>query len=202
MNNTSGFAPLVSTLSEHKDTIADVVDLGLEASESIPFVGWAVKLWRIKETYQEHLLKRNVKAFLQYSTIDDINEFVNKFETEEDKQDFADTVAQVLLNSEKPIKGSIISNVINSLSAGKITVKEAGDMNLVILNSSIPALKALHDFFKENPTGYTNTLSKSANTLAPLLMSMGVLYVHGNMTRVSSIGTKINEFGIGNIIFN
>ncbi|WP_150317207.1 hypothetical protein [Enterobacter hormaechei] len=60
MNNDSGFGSFVDTISSHKDVMADIADAGLEAAEEIPFFGWAVKAWNIKNTFQEKKLARNI----------------------------------------------------------------------------------------------------------------------------------------------
>lgn len=48
MDKNTGFTSLIDTLKQNKDVIADACDAGLEAAESIPFVGWALKLWNVK----------------------------------------------------------------------------------------------------------------------------------------------------------
>jgi len=193
MSNENGFSPLVDTIAEHKDTFADLIDAGLEAAEQIPLIGWAVKAWQVQNSYQVKKLHRNTQKFLETTSITDAQKFIARFSSDEDKENLTDSVIQVLFESEKPYKAGLAANVINSIYEDKISVKEANDLLLIILNASIPALQSLGLFYTAHPKGYASTLSDEARSYGPLLMSMGALYVHGNMTRISRIGVQLYE---------
>ena len=193
MITDSGFDSFVETISTHKDVIADIADAGLEAVDKIPFVGWAVKAWNIKNTFQEKKLARNVREFLSNSSVDDAKKFISKFSSEEQKEELCDSLIQVLIDSEKPLKAKLTSKIVNAINEDHLTVSEAHQLLLIILNASIPALEAIGAFYKNNPEGYTRTLNEDASTYGPLLMSIGVFHVHGNMSRVTELGKKLYE---------
>ncbi|HBM3155051.1 TPA: hypothetical protein R1869_003963 [Klebsiella oxytoca] len=193
MNTDNGFSSFVETISAHKDVMADIADAGLEAADKIPFFGWAVKAWNIKNTFQEKKLSRNIVEFLEYSSVDDAKKFIAKFSSEEEREELCDSLIQVLIDSEKPLKAKLTSKIINAIYEERLTVSEAHHLLLIILNASIPALEAIDKFYQNNPKGYTRTLNEDASTYGPLLMSIGVLYVHGDMTRVTELGKKLYE---------
>jgi len=193
MNTESGFMLLVETLTEHKDVFAEVADVGLEAAGAIPIFGWAVKAWNVKNTFQAKKLYRNTQTFLKSSSITDAQQFIGRFSSEREKDELCDSVIQVLIDSEKPLKAQLVSNLLNSIYEGKIPVPDANQLLLIILNASVPALMALELFFRTSPNGYTSTRSPDAQTLSPLLMSMGIIHVHGNMTRVTKLGQLLYQ---------
>lgn len=193
MNTDNGFSSFVETLSAHKDTVAEIVDNGLEIAEEIPFVGWAVKAWNIKNTFQEKKLSRNIQEFLVSSSVDDAQKFISRFSSEKEKEDLCDSLIQVLIDSEKPFKAVLTSKIINSIYHGNLSVSDANQLLLIILNASIPALQSLADFHAAFPDGRTDTMSSASREHGPLLMSMGVLYVHGNMTRITGLGKRLYE---------
>ncbi|HAT1644706.1 TPA: hypothetical protein I8Y12_000554 [Raoultella planticola] len=191
MKTDSGFNSFVETISAHKDVMADIADTGLEAAEKIPFFGWAVKAWNIKNTFQEKKLSRNIVEFLGYSSVDDAQKFISKFSSEEEREDLCDSLVQVLIDSEKPLKVKLTSKIINAIYEERLTVHDAHQLLLIILNASIPALEAIDKFYQNNPNGHTSTLNEDARTYGPLLMSIGVIHVHGNMTRITELGNKL-----------
>ncbi|NRG07163.1 hypothetical protein HRF95_04475 [Klebsiella variicola] len=193
MNNDSGFGSFVDTISSHKDVMADIADAGLEAAEEIPLFGWAVKAWNIKNTFQEKKLARNIREFLRCSSVDDAKNFISKFSSEEEKEELCDSLIQVLIDSEKPLKATLTSKIVNAINEDRLTVSEAHQLLLIILNASIPALEAIDKFYQNNPNGRTSTMNENARTYGALLMSIGVIHVHGNMTRVTNLGRKLYE---------
>ncbi|WP_323068372.1 hypothetical protein [Klebsiella quasipneumoniae] len=193
MNNDSGFGSFVDTISSHKDVMADIADAGLEAAEEIPLFGWAVKAWNIKNTFQEKKLARNIMEFLRCSSVDDAKNFISKFSSEEEKEELCDSLIQVLIDSEKPLKATLTSKIVNAINEERLTVSEAHQLLLIILNASIPALEAIDKFYQNNPSGSINTMDEDARTYGALLMSIGVIHVHGNMTRVTKLGKSLYE---------
>lgn len=193
MNNNSGFDSFVDTISSHKDIIADIADAGLEAAEAIPLFGWAVKAWNIKNTFQEKKFSRNILEFLANSSVDDAQKFISRFSSEKEREDLCDSLIQVLIDSEKPLKAKLTSKIINAIYEKRLTVSEAHQLLLIILNASIPALESIDKFYRNNPEGYTSTMSEDARTYGPLLMSIGVIHVYGSMTRITGLGGKLYE---------
>jgi len=193
VSSGNGFNPLVKTLTEHKDVIADLADSSLEAAEEIPVFGWAVKAWNVKNTYQAKRLYRNTQAFLESSSVKDAQQFIGRFGDDDEKEELCDTVIQVLIDSEKPFKARLASNLLNSIYDGKITVANANALPFIISNASVPALKALDLFYISNPHGHVSTMSSDAHTLSPLLMSMGIIHVHGNLTRITQLGESLHQ---------
>ena len=188
MKIENGFFPLVKTLTEHKDVFADVADVGLTAAGAIPIFGWAVKAWNVKNTFQEKKLYRNTQIFLENSSITDAQQFIDRFNSESEKEELCDSVIQVLIDSEKPLKAQLVSKLLNAIYEGSIAVPDANELLLIILNASVPSLKALDLFYSSNPQGHASTLSSDARIYGPLLMSMGIIHVHGNMTRITKLG--------------
>lgn len=197
MEKNTGFSSLIDTLKQNKDVIADACDAGLEAAESIPFVGWALKLWNVKNTYQERKLYRNTKAFWEASLIKDPEALRTKFATQEAAEEFTDTLVQVLIDSEKPYKATMVSNVTNALAMGILTHEVANDMILIILNASIPALKSLRKFYprlhggKYIPTALLEDTDKDGTH--SMLNSMGLIYRWADQTALSKVGRNIAQ---------
>lgn len=173
--------------------MADIADAGLEAAEAIPLFGWAVKAWNIKNTFQEKKLSRNILEFLVNSSVDDAQKFISRFTSEKEREDLCDSLIQVLIDSEKPLKAKLTSKIINAIYEKHLTVTEAHQLLLIILNASIPALESIDKFYRNNPEGYTSTMSEDARTYGPLLMSIGVIHVYGSMTRITELGGKLYE---------
>jgi len=184
-------------MKQNKEVIAEACDAGLEAAESVPFLGWALKLWNVKNTYQEHKLYRNVKSFWQASAIGDAEEFRTKFATTKDADEFVDTLVQVLIDSEKPYKAVMVSNITNALSRGILTYEEANDLNLLVLNASLPALKSLPKFYiklqggKYIPTTLLEDTDKDGEH--SMLNSLGLIYRWADQTALSKIGRNLAQ---------
>ncbi|CAH5095925.1 hypothetical protein AI2912V1_1970 [Klebsiella pneumoniae] len=197
MDKNTGFTSLIDTLKQNKDVIADACDAGLEAAESIPFVGWALKLWNVKNTYQERKLYRNTKAFWEASLIKDPEALRTKFATQEAAEEFTDTLVQVLIDSEKPYKATMVSNVTNALALGRLTHEEANDMILIILNASVPALKSLPKFHLKLHGGKYIATALLEDTdkdgTHSMLNSMGLIYRWADQTALSKVGRNIAQ---------
>lgn len=195
MVEDNGFKSLIDTLKQNKESLAEVLDAGLEASQSIPFFGWAIKAWNIKNTFQERKLYRNTKAFYNAALIGDPDALQAKFSNHSDAEDFVDTLVQVLIESEKPYKAVMVSNITNALSKGLLSPKEANDMNLIILNASIPALKSLPDFYNRLDGGkYIHTAhleDTDKDGIHSMLNSLGVIYRWADQTALSKIGRDL-----------
>jgi len=197
MDKNIGFQSLVDTLKQNKESVAEALDAGLEAAESLPFVGWAVKIWNVKNTYQEKKLYRNTKAFWENSLIGNPEELSSKFKSEEDKEDYVDTLVQVLIDSQKPYKAKMVSNITTALAKGIVTPDEANDMNLLVLNSSIPALKALPVFYKKLHGGKYIATALLEDTdkdgVHSMLNSLGLIYRWADQTALSKMGRTLAQ---------
>ncbi|MEN4974072.1 hypothetical protein ABEH62_09345 [Pantoea eucalypti] len=195
MFEDNGFNSLIDTFKQHKESLAEVFDAGLEASQSIPFFGWAIKAWNIKNTFQERKLYRNTKAFYNAALIGNPEELKSKFSNQSDAEDFVDTLVQVLIESEKPYKAVMVSNITNALARGQISPQQANDMNLLILNASIPALKILPDFYKRLHGGkYIHTAlleDTDKDGVHSMLNSLGLIYRWADQTALSKIGQDL-----------
>ena len=197
MDKNIGFQSLVDTLKQNKESVAEALDAGLEAAESLPFVGWAVKIWNVKNTYQEKKLYRNTKAFWENSLIGNPEELSSKFKSEEDKEDYVDTLVQVLIDSQKPYKAKMVSNITTALAKGIVTPDEANDMNLLVLSSSIPALKALPVFYKKLYGGKYIATALLEDTdkdgVHSMLNSLGLIYRWADQTALSKMGRTLAQ---------
>ncbi|HCB1990534.1 TPA: hypothetical protein MYQ99_003178 [Klebsiella pneumoniae] len=194
MSVENGFTPLVQTLTENKDVLADIADASLEAAEAIPVFGWAVKAWNVKNTFQAAKLYRNTKQFIESTSITDAQKFIDRFSSEEEKSELCDSLIQVLIDSEKPIKAHLASRLLNSIYDGKITVSTANELLLIILNSSVPALTALELFYYTNPQGLPSNLSPDVQTHGPLLVSMGIARIHGSRVSITDLGKALYKY--------
>lgn len=197
MVEENGFKSLIDTLKQNKESLAEVLDAGLEASQSIPFLGWAIKAWNIKNTFQERKLYRNTKAFYNAALMGDPDALQAKFSKQSDAEEFVDTLVQVLIESEKPYKAVMVSNITSALAQGRLSSKEANDMNLLVLNASIPALKTLPDFYKRLQGGkYIHTVlleDTDKDGTHSMLNSLGIIYRWADQTALSKIGRKLAE---------
>jgi DNA-directed RNA polymerase subunit F len=177
-----------------------VVDLATEneAWENVPIVDYATKILKVNDVRKKNKIKRNYAAFLKsVSSMDEIE--INKykellFSGNEMSEEVAETIFDILLNSSKPIKASVLGNLSVALARNDIDIEEYDTLALIIQSCSISALKALPEFIKNNNM---NTY-KSRNTGSkeePLLLSMGVATRVGSMFRLDSRGENIAAFG-------
>ncbi|MFQ5329537.1 MAG: hypothetical protein ACE5D4_06065 [Thermodesulfobacteriota bacterium] len=185
------------------DTAIDVVT-DIDVLEKVPIISWAIKAFTLKETYQLKRLQINTKAFLEalsQSNKEIIVRFAKRLE--EDPifaEEFSDTVLSILIESQKPIKATMVGSLVVALVRGQISKQEFDDMSLLIQSSSVPALTALQYFFKRT-RGKPYAREAQCHE-EPLLMSLGVGSRNGGTFQISKIEKKLFYYGCRDLLSN
>jgi len=102
---------------------------------------------------------------------------------------------EVLIEGEKPLKAEILGRLMRFLAEGAISYDQFNITSLLLLNGSIPALKALDTFFKISGGRYF-VHSGNLKGTEPLLISLGVGSRHGTKFEVSEFGRVLHQFGL------
>lgn len=201
---------LLETAAGAKDFLAEVADMAVgaifdsEVLDKLPMVSWAVRLWNIKDVYQQRRLKRNCLAFIRaFAQADPQAGEKLRAQLEQNPQaatELADTVADILIESEKPLKASCIARLLVALADEKISIEEFNDLSQIVQAASVPALLAAASFHQRLAgQGFENRMSVPEE---PLLLSLGVAYRYGNMFRVTALGQRLGSAVLEAMPFN
>ena len=198
------FKLISNTIKDSKKEFAQygeiVIDLAVdnETWESVPLVSEAVKILNIRDVYHKNKIKRNYASFI--TAISEMNQgeidnFLNKLiPNKEISEDVAETVFDIIIDAQKPIKAEVLGNLSISLARDKISLDEYNTLALMIYACSVAALLALKDFLVNND----NKLYKSqpnANSNEALLFSLGVATRTGTMFRIDERGKNLAKYG-------
>lgn len=201
---------LLETLNRHKDYVAELGDaalkfdladltketaVNLEVMESVPILKYFAKAYSVKELYQQIRLQRNCEAFLKAVQAVDNTNIQKLADIFEKNPDALDTLLSVLFDSAKPLKAEIMGNLVQAVTTGAISADDFDELSLLLLSASIPALRALKDFFEKTSDGSHYTV-KPHVVGEPLLFSLGVCARHGNKFEISRLGYVLNKFGM------
>jgi len=193
-----------STIKGSKEQFAHygetIIDMAIdnEAWENIPLVDNATKILNIKDVYKKNKLKRNYAEFLkaiQEMNQVEIDRYLNYIMADDLlSEDTAETIFEIITDAEKPLKANLLGNLSVALSKDKINLKEYNTLILMIQNASIPALKSVPEFIKNNELKLhkngMGTIEQEA-----LIISLGVATRSGSMFRLDKRGQKLVEYG-------
>ncbi|ARR51892.1 hypothetical protein ETN89_20540 (plasmid) [Photobacterium damselae subsp. damselae] len=185
-------------LAHYAETVVDLV-IDNEFWENVPIVEHAIKLLNIRNLYYKNRLKRNYAAFiLSVGTMNDAE--INKyseilFSSGDLGIESAETIFEIISESEKPIKAELLGNLSVSLSRQQISLEDYNTILLVIQSASVAALRALQAFLNANglsryKSGYGRIKEEG------LLLSLGVATRYGNMFRINDIGILLATHGL------
>ena len=202
------YSDLKETIRIQADTFIEAADKTIElvdsdVLENFPIVKYGVSVCKIKDAFHESKLRRNVQAF-RAAIIgvkdEDVETSIKQFELEEDEGlEIADTMMSVFLDAEKPIKASIMGNLLKSLSQKKITPSQYHDALLIVLSASVPALVALQLWFestKGEPYAFPSENDDPQYKNLPFLISLGVALHRGDEIFINETGNILYHFGI------
>lgn len=105
----------------------------------------------------------------------------------------------VFLDSEKPMKSSIMGNLFVALSEGHISPSQFNDALLVVISSSVVALNGLNEWYKATggqSYGFSSDDGTPEQKTLPFLMSLGVALHRGDEIFLNEIGENIYKYGI------
>ena len=180
-------------------TLADALAGG--AAGWPPLFGLLEKTYQVFGGFPKIRLERNVRALVEQAdglAMPKLGVILARItETAADPVDIADTICQILLESEKELKPKLLRGLIYALGHKKITAEEFHDLALITYSSSVPQLNALEQFFEESG-GKWNYVSQRPhlNQNEILLVSVGFAF-GGQLAAfvVSDLGKKLYEFG-------
>lgn len=195
---------LISTVSDAKEDFAAygevLVDLSVdnEAWGNVPLVDHAVRLLRIRDVYQKNKLKRNYAAFVQAASRMDFAEtqsLLGKFRSNESlSEEVAETIFDVIVGAQKPVKAEVLGNFAVALARGDLTLDDYNTLALMVHSCSVSALLALPEFLNNNG-GKLHCSRPGPVADEGLLFSLGVGTRHGNMFRIDERGRQLAQHG-------
>jgi len=197
---------IIDTISGAKTELASYVEQGIDLTtdnsiwENVPIVDQATKLLNIHDIYKKNKIKRNYEAFLKsVGTMNDVevlNFSKTLFKNDELSAESAETIFEIVADSEKPLKAELLGKLTLALSKNEIRLEDYNTILLIIQSASIAALRALPSFLLSNQ----NSCHKSSPGGIPeegLLFSLGIAMRHGNMFRIDRTGSLLAKHGFG-----
>lgn len=191
------------TLQQHVDSVAGALDTGAalatdsEILSDIPIIGTGLKLLQARDTFMEVRFRRNCIALLEACERVDVKARQDAMEAlaadPSRFEDFADTLLLIATDSSKPLKASIVGNLLSALMEEQLSYATYNDLVHIVHAASIPALLALKSFFTRT-LGLTGRTGYVVHEEA-LLLSTGLASRHGNKLTVSELGFLLNSFG-------
>ena len=111
-----------------------------EAWENIPLVDQATKILNIRDVYRKNRIKRNYAAFID--SVKDIDKsgeqhFLDLMSTDvQETEDIAETIFEIITESEKPIKSRLLGNLLKALAMNKINLSDFDTLTLLMIRLS------------------------------------------------------------------
>ena len=169
-----------------------------EAWENIPLVDQATKILNIRDVYRKNRIKRNYAAFID--SVKDIDKsgeqhFLDLMSTDvQETEDIAETIFEIITESEKPIKSRLLGNLLKALAMNKINLSDFDTLTLLIQSSSIPALRAVTKFTETHNS--IVRIYRKEHSLISLLGSIGLLIRDANAN-----GFRLTQLGLMTLIY-
>jgi len=192
----------IKNVVEATDGIIDLVT-DSEVLEEIPLVKYGVAICNVKDAYRQTRLKRNIASFIEAVSSGDqerLEQCICDLEALEDKGlDVADTMMSLFIDGEKPYKCEIMGNLLLALSEGDIDPDIYQSILQVVLSSSVPALKAIDEWFvatSGEPYAMPSDNEDVEYKNLPFLMSVGISIHRGDEIFVSDLGKKLYDYGL------
>lgn len=191
------------TIQHHAESVASAVDAGSsfftdsEVLEDVPIIGTGLKILQARDTFMETRFRRNCLALLdackrvemdaRQAAMEELSSDHERFE------DFADTLLLIATDSSKPLKATIVGNLLAALMQGKLDYVSYNDLVHIVHSASIPALNALETYLERNENGSASGLAVPKEE--PLLMSIGLGSRYGNRFMVTDQGVSLFRLG-------
>jgi hypothetical protein len=197
---------LGKTLVGAKENVAsmaeDLFDLAVsnDTLEQVPIVEYAIKVLSIRDQWHKNRIKRNYLEFVR--SVSELNSQEIERHAEALKLggdlglETAETIFEIILESEKPLKAKLIGNLSKSLARNELNLEYYNTLALLIQASSVAALRALPEFISANG----NRCFKHSNGGIPqegLLLSLGVATRFGSGFQVDVFGQALAIHGFG-----
>jgi len=197
---------IIETISGAKAELAayaeQAIDLAAdnELWENVPIVEHATKLLNIRDVYKKNRMKRNYAAF-----IDSVGRMNDQeiaayseilFSGDEIASETAETIFEIVAESEKPLKAKLIGKLSVALSKRELRLEDYNTIALLIQSASIAALRAVPSFLSSNNSSCHQS-SPSGIPEEGLLFSLGIAMRHGNMFRIDKTGQLLARHGFG-----
>ncbi|WP_305370699.1 hypothetical protein [Photobacterium leiognathi] len=172
------------------------IDIFIESEvlAEIPFVEYVFSIKNAVDKYQVAKVKRNYANFIKSASNMNTEEalyFTNQiFANTEQAEEAAETIFDIITNSERPIKAEILGRLCVSFAQGKIELDEFNSLMHITCAATIPALKAMQGLM----TLYNNqvrTYYQRSKPYIAQLSSIGLAISSSN-----SNGWELTEFGI------
>ncbi len=194
---------LKDTISGSEEFLADLGDTAIDSViesdtlSKIPFLSWVYQVFKIKHNYHLKKIQKNTKSFLEAlrgGNSDKIFSLLSKISSDEKyKEEFADTLLNIILESEKPFKAKVLGNLLIAFSEENITQEDFDNLCLLLISASIPSLKALISFKHKDKSKLS---AEQTMINESLLFSLGVGFRYGSKFQISNLGEKLYNLGI------
>ncbi len=92
----------------------------------------------------------------------------------------SETIFEIIIESQKPIKAEILGNLTYFLAKSNIRLEDYNNLLLIVQNASVTALRALPKFLESNG-GKTSKLANGGVAEEPLLLSAQFSLSVGNL---------------------
>lgn len=198
--------PIITVVKEGKDALVDMGGMALDAAtdsevfSKFPVINAIIGVVGFCDALMSHRLRRNIKAFVNAAgkvSPEKLERLHQKVMGDPRfKDEVPDTLIQLLIDSQKPIKAEIVGRLFTALAEEKISVEQFNDLVLIVIAGSVPALLALPKFLEGNK-GVPHFGKGGQLPLEPILTSLGVASRFGNMFRIDEQGQLLYEAGFG-----
>jgi len=201
---TTALKTLTDAAKDNSDVVTEYVSMAADAAfdteifEKVPFLGIIVKGMAFVDAAMKYKLARNVAAFLNVARSGDPEAMQRAFQKvygdPRNREDVADTVMQVLTDAQKPLKAEMVGRMFVAVGMDQLRVEDFNIMSLIILQASVPALIALHEFGKIAAPNGTYAFRFPHQEL---LVGLGVAISTRGGTSLTTLGHKMAVFGFG-----
>jgi hypothetical protein len=197
-------AQIKDGFNSSKEAFVESTDIVLKMNESndimkeIPIIKWVAKIDEFKSNYHKRRLHRNTSEFLRSVSLGDnlnIERLHDKITSDAAfEAEFQDIIADILLESSRPMKAFILGRLVFELASGSVQPDKFEMYSHIIHSSSVAALHALNSFMLRNNA----ESGKSGHGEIPeegLLFSLGVARRFGNGFFVTQDGVDLWRHG-------
>lgn len=210
MNKKKGIIDIIKGIEHdvrHASTeLLEVCELGVDyligsdVLDDIPVISSIKALFDAKDKFSIVKIKRNYSQLVSSTQGMDQNAVKYLISTltagTEKADEAAETILDIISNSERPLKAEILGNLIMALSSKQIEIDDFNTLLHILRASSIPAIRALKTFLEENDNKSGIQDAMGGNKQESLLMSIGAIKRHGTALHLSEWGAALAFYGL------
>ncbi|KPL99883.1 hypothetical protein [Vibrio splendidus] len=210
MSNFPTIQSLKNKLIPTKESAKQIAELAENAIDSfipsealaeLPFVSTAVQLKNATDAYQIAKLKRNYAAFLKGPSegvsTEEATQFTDKvFADNEKAQEAAETIFDIITESERPYKAEILGNLTVAFAKENISLEEYTELMHITRSATMPALRSINGFIEFSNGKVSHNSGIQQYEREGLLFSIGVFERQGTRGGLNSLGEMLAIHGL------